>query len=532
MTDDDLATASAVNLFDEVAAEASTETDAALEAEDLTPDQTEDVTPDQAAVRRAGMMRRLGRFDENEFAEREYARLQKRVVGLLRKRMREAGVHYDELDLQGFYNHAFHQLVAALKAGKKIDTIDGFVITAATRRAIEEARVRRPRLQADEPDIGETGRDSDFAAELDTKRALQEWRQTVHQNLTEREAKAVVMCDIQGFSRPEAAQLLGETPKRMEKIMDGAKKKLGAFYPDIEAGSLCERPEMRSLMRAYALEFHTEGSPRAAHAREHLEQCSHCRRFVRGLRGLAAAVPPVGLPISTEAGSHLDQLNGMLDVVWNNAQDLLSLAGEHTSEIAAGGAATITGATVATGSAGTTTGAATAAGGAAAVGVGATATGSSVLGGIAATMTAKVAAVCATAAVCTGGIVTVTKDKTDDKPKPKPRTERTVARPSSAPVPVNVTRITQPAQQTKQTGSTSTKASSKPKTSTSSTSSSSTPVSSGPAATRQQEAEFGFESQPAAAAAPAPASSPAPAPKPAPKPAPATSGDEFGFEGG
>ena len=58
------------------------------------------------------------------------------------------------------------------------------------------------------------------------------------------------------------------------------------------------------MMRAYALGSLTEGDRDYPRAAAHVESCDACRRYVRGLRGLAAILPPFGLPLGSIGAGH------------------------------------------------------------------------------------------------------------------------------------------------------------------------------------------------------------------------------------
>src|SRR3712207_6769548 len=127
--------------------------------------------------------------------------------------------------------------------------------------------------------------------------------------LTARECQAATLCYLHDYTRPEAARLMGVEPKRMDKIMDGVSKKVGDLVRAIAAGRWCH--ERGSLMRAYAFGVLAEDGERRRLAGDHLAGCPGCRAYVRSLRGLSAALPPVALPVG--GGAMLDQLRALLE---------------------------------------------------------------------------------------------------------------------------------------------------------------------------------------------------------------------------
>ena len=115
-------------------------------------------------------------------------------------------------------------------------------------------------------------------------RALRELFEGLRERLSERERRAFALCYLAGYTRPQAAPVIGVSPARMEKIMDDVSKKVGSLAELIRGDGWCEA--RRSLIGAYALGIVQPGSPRHRQADDHLQHCARCRRHVRLLRGL------------------------------------------------------------------------------------------------------------------------------------------------------------------------------------------------------------------------------------------------------
>lgn len=228
--------------------------------------------------------------------QREYDELRAPTLRALRSRLAGQGIRFDEADLDAFYNQAWHGLYEQLLSGEEIENRGGFLVVAAHRRAIEELRRTHPERRADGVEVQDTGRDVDLAQRLDDRRRLLGVMEGMRERLSERERQAAALCYLHGYSRPEAAEALGLAPKRMEKLMDGVSSKLGTLTTEIDEGDWCE--SRQSLMKAYAYGVLDPDGERYAIARAHLEECPACRKYVRGLRGMAAVVPPVWLPLA------------------------------------------------------------------------------------------------------------------------------------------------------------------------------------------------------------------------------------------
>ena len=339
----------------------------------------------------------LRRRRADDALARSYEALRREVLAGVRGRLARRGMVMPDADLDAFYNQAWQGLYDELVAGREVRNPSGFLVVVCVRRAVDELRRLRPNRRADDADAAALGRDEDHAARMDDRARLRQFVEGMRERLSARECQAAALCYLHDFSRAEAATLLGVEPKRMEKIMDGVSKKVGAFVQAIEAGRWCE--ERGSLMRAYAFGVLGDEGPRRRLAGDHLAGCPSCRAYVRGLRGLAAALPPVALPLGdprgAEAAGALEQVRAWLEAA---RAPVLRFA-EETS----GGAAAAAGA----------------GGGAAAAAAGGAAGGG---------MAAKVTAAVLTVAIAGGGSAVVARDAT----RPS-RAERQAA--ASAPAP-------------------------------------------------------------------------------------------------
>jgi DNA-directed RNA polymerase specialized sigma24 family protein len=252
---------------------------------------------------------------------RDYRALRAHVIGTVAGHLRRKSIFFDEGDLDAHYNIAWQGLYSELLAGKDVSNPTGWLVKAVIRDAYDDGRrlttqKRAVNFEVREETISEVGRDSDIADKIDDHTKLSQFQHGLKSRLSQREYQAATLCYIHGFSRPEAAKILGVEPKRMEKIMDAVSKKIGDFTREIELGSWCEA--QRSLMNAFALNVLDRDAERYGLARDHLEQCPACRRYVRSMRGIAAILPPVALPLKTlgasaAAGGMLETLHGVLD---------------------------------------------------------------------------------------------------------------------------------------------------------------------------------------------------------------------------
>jgi DNA-directed RNA polymerase specialized sigma24 family protein len=225
--------------------------------------------------------------------ESEYEDAKAEVIRTVVAKLANAGVELPDLDLEGFYNAAWQVLFLKLREGEEIENRKGFLVTVTYRLALSEYRGTHREHPLDLPALDQIAVETDHDAQIHTAKQLSELKAALRLKLSERELQAATLCYFQGYSRPEAAKVLGVTPRRMEKIMDRVSRKVKELAGTIRADRWCD--EVDSLIRAYAAGILASDSPRYELARQHLDECSACRRKVLLLRGLLVVGPPFPL---------------------------------------------------------------------------------------------------------------------------------------------------------------------------------------------------------------------------------------------
>ena len=195
------------------------------------------------------------------------------------------------IDLDAAYNEAWHALYLRLESGESVENHKAFLVTVTYRRALSEHRAGRLEYATDSEELAGFGVEPDLDARLDAEMQLRHFAQGLRARLDERELQAAMLCHLHGLSRPEAAKLIGISPRRMEKLMDRASKRINAVIGAVRPGELCD--EFDSMMRAFAVGLLDEEGERHRLARDHLESCPACRRKVLMLRGLGSITPPL-----------------------------------------------------------------------------------------------------------------------------------------------------------------------------------------------------------------------------------------------
>jgi DNA-directed RNA polymerase specialized sigma24 family protein len=244
-----------------------------------------------------------------ELASANYDAIKDNVIATLRGHLAADNMHVDSLDLEAAYNLAWHALSEQMEQNPEpINNLGGWLGTVAYRKAIDDLRRSRGRLQAghvavvEHSDITDEGYEPDVDSSLDDRDAYHQWRISVRLRLNHREQQAVRLC--LHLSHKEASERMGISANRLHKLMTSANKKLDGLLDLITRGDWCE--EQRSLITAYALSLHEPGSERHQLAAAHLASCPACSSYVRALRGIAVVVPPInGLETITVGGGGL-----------------------------------------------------------------------------------------------------------------------------------------------------------------------------------------------------------------------------------
>jgi DNA-directed RNA polymerase specialized sigma24 family protein len=255
-------------------------------------------------------LKRFGRQPSADIAQSKYDELEAEVTATVRGKLSARKMHVVEDDLEEAYNQAWHGVCEKIKAGEKIDNLTGMLVLVTWRRAVDIYRANHP-SEHEDVDVSERGVEPDLAAEVDDREKLKRLFDRLKGRLNKREREAVSLCILHGYSRPEAAKLLNVPEPALQKVMDGAMKKIGGIVASLSARGCGD--EDAELIRAYAFSA-IDDDREYKRAAAHVEQCASCRRYVRGLQGLAAILPPVvplvPLAHSTSILGYLEQLFG------------------------------------------------------------------------------------------------------------------------------------------------------------------------------------------------------------------------------
>ncbi len=249
----------------------------------------------------------LRRYRAERLLEQEFEGLRARVLGAVRSRLRASGVQGELVDVDACYAIAWQGLYTATLEDQPINNPAGWLAVVTFRRALDEHRSRASERPAGDWVQLEAGADQlaierDLAQELDDRARLRQVFEALKGRLSAQECQAAALCYLQGLPRAEAAARLGISAASMTRLMDGrgagrpgVSGKVSELLRTIHAGGWCE--EQGSLMRGLAFGVLDPDGERHRLAVAHSRECPGCRAYVASLRGLAAVLPPVLLPL-------------------------------------------------------------------------------------------------------------------------------------------------------------------------------------------------------------------------------------------
>jgi DNA-directed RNA polymerase specialized sigma24 family protein len=274
-------------------------------------------------------------------ANEHYRELQAEVIATVSSKLSARKMSLDEPDLEEAYCQAWHGVCETIKRGTRVSNLTGMLVEITWRRSVDIYRALHPGQRAD-VELDGRSVDLDVDEQLDDQIKLKRFIARVRGRLNPRECEAVSLCVIHGYPRPEAAKLLGLERSQMEKLMDGATKKIGGIVASISARG-CGGDEWARLMKSYALGLVAEDDRDYPRAAAHVAGCEACARYVNGLRGLAAILPPVALPLGPVATGHGASILAHLEHLFRNGSgaggvEALRTAGSGAAGGAGGGA--------------------------------------------------------------------------------------------------------------------------------------------------------------------------------------------------
>lgn len=222
--------------------------------------------------------------------------LERPVLRAVENRLRSENITLADPDLQAAYNQAWHGVYQTIAQGRQVENLTGLLIDITYKRSVDIYRQRHEAMHG-EADLENHAVDVDLAERLDDQRKLERLIERLKDRLNSNERNAVTLCVLHGYKRGEAAERLGIEETAFQKIMDSATKKIAVIVTGMQARG-CGGEEWARALRAFALGLMSEEHPDHHRIARHIERCASCERYVMGLRGLAAVLPPIGPPLA------------------------------------------------------------------------------------------------------------------------------------------------------------------------------------------------------------------------------------------
>lgn len=289
----------------------------------------------------AATQTRTFRQQAEQTVDEHYRSLEGEVLGIVGRKLSARNIDLDHTDLEEAYCQAWHGVWEQINDGVKIASLTAMLVEITWRRAVSTYRELHLGQHAD-VDVDSHGVEVDLDKRLDDAAKLQRLIQRLTRRLNQQERQVVSLCLIHGYTRPEARQLLGiKDEARMQRLMDRATKKIGGVVAALDARG-CGGEEWASMLRAYALGLIAEDEADYRRASAHIEECASCRRYVVGLRRVAAVVPPL-VPPGLHRASALSQLQRFFTDLVGSSPATPPTTVAASSAGAAGGGATVMG---------------------------------------------------------------------------------------------------------------------------------------------------------------------------------------------
>jgi DNA-directed RNA polymerase specialized sigma24 family protein len=230
-------------------------------------------------------------------ANANYEALKEVVLRSAGRRLFVCGVRLDRADLEAAYNLAWHGVCQAIERERHPENLTGLLVDITSKRAIDIYRQRNESMHAEGDLEGAVAGRDDLVERVDDQQKIELLVERLKDRLNDAQRKAVTLCILQGYTRPEAARILGVEEAAFGRVMDRAIKQIAAVVATIDTRG-CGDGEWARALRAFAVGAMNEDSPDFRRVAEHVRDCATCERYVMGLRGLAALLPPVAFPLA------------------------------------------------------------------------------------------------------------------------------------------------------------------------------------------------------------------------------------------
>ena len=203
-------------------------------------------------------VRVFGRSRRDEAEEIVNANLKPMMEEMVRNvgaKMRAARTPLNRHDLEAAYNEAWHGVTEHIIKGKPVTSLAGLLFTMMHRRA-QDIYISKKDSRRVDMDLEAQPVDAESVERIDDQEMLTKLLGRLKDRLNDKERRAVTLCLLHGYTRPEAADQLEIDRVVFERIMDGAAAR--AIAAGLETTWL-RSPRVPPVARRRSLQAGAEG---------------------------------------------------------------------------------------------------------------------------------------------------------------------------------------------------------------------------------------------------------------------------------
>jgi RNA polymerase sigma factor (sigma-70 family) len=223
--------------------------------------------------------------------QRHYRGLRAGVIGRAAWHLGRSRALLHANDFDQAYDDAWLALFRAVERGRAPAEFDDrdcpaallrrWLATVTHRRAIDIIRANHPERFTSLDDADYVDGHASLTRRIGQSEAIRLLFEALRHRFSERDAQILVLTEFFDLPRPDVAEHFGLPLKRLHKLLDPHKGKIGLRAEMKRCAQLIsdERwcSDQASLLAAFRLGWFAAGSPKDLAARAHLKHCAGCR---------------------------------------------------------------------------------------------------------------------------------------------------------------------------------------------------------------------------------------------------------------
>lgn len=210
-------------------------------------------------------------------ADEHYVALMGDVLRITESRLSRRHIDLDRKDVEAAYNQAWHGVCQRIARGEGVENLTGLLVDITYKRSLDIYRQCHEAMHTDDGLEGVDGLESratsgDLAEQADDRGKLMGLFERLKGRLNTNERKAITLCILHGYSRAEAAKVLGIPEPTFQRIIDAAWKKVASVATGLD-GRGCGDDEWARALRSFALGLIDEDHRDYHRISEHVQKC-------------------------------------------------------------------------------------------------------------------------------------------------------------------------------------------------------------------------------------------------------------------